>query len=66
MNQVQTGMYSATIGPNDLELSLNPPVSSGYGDQSTLEYRIQAFDGVGNRSDSSTRTLTVQYCYIIG
>jgi len=65
MNQVQTGMYSASIGANDLELSLNPPVSYGYGNQSTLEYYIQAFDGVGNRSDSSTRTLIVQYCVII-
>jgi hypothetical protein len=63
MNQVQTGMYSATIGPNDLELSLNPPVSYGYGNQSMLEYYIQAFDGVGNRSDSSTRSLTIEYCY---
>lgn len=66
MNQVQTGMWSATIGPNDLERSLNPPVATSYGQQNSLEYYIQAFDGVGNRSDSGTRTLTVQYCYIIG
>lgn len=65
MNQVQTGTYSASIGPNDLELSLNPPVSYGYGNTSELQYYIQAFDGVGNRTDSSTRTVTVQYCYIV-
>jgi hypothetical protein len=63
MNQVQTGTYSASIGPNDLELSLNPPVSYGYGNTSTLQYYIQAFDSLGNRSDSSTRTLTVEYCF---
>jgi hypothetical protein len=65
MTTAQTGMYSATIGPNDLELSLNPPVSYGYGNQSTLEYYIQAFDGVGNRTDSTTSMVIVQYCYII-
>lgn len=65
MTTVQTGLYSATIGPNDLELSLNPPVSYGYGNQSTLEYYIQAFDGVGNRTDSAVGTVIVQYCYII-
>ncbi|NIN68775.1 MAG: hypothetical protein GTO63_29630 [Anaerolineae bacterium] len=65
MSQVQTGIHSAAIGPNDLELSLNPPVSYGYGNTSTLQYYIQAFDSVGNRSDSSTRTVTVQYCYVV-
>lgn len=65
MSQVQTGVWSATIGPNDLELSLNPPVSYGVGNTSTLEYYIQAFDGVGNRSDSSTRTLIVECCILL-
>lgn len=65
MSQVQTGTYSATIGPDDLELSLDPPVTPGYGNTSTLEYYIQAFDGADNRSDSATRSLTIQYCYVI-
>jgi plastocyanin len=60
MNQVQTGVWSATIGPNDLELSLNPPVS--YGQQNSLEYYVQAIDGLGNTTNSQVRTATVEYC----
>jgi len=40
-------------------------VTPGYGNTSTLEYYIQAFDGADNRSDSATRSLTIQYCYVI-
>ena len=62
MNQGQTGWYSATIGANDLELSLNPPVARSYGANNSLEYRVQAFDAVGNQSESQVRTTTVRYC----
>jgi hypothetical protein len=65
MNQVQTGMWSAIIGPNDLELSLNPPVSQTYGAQKSLECYVQAFDDVGNSTNSDTRTVTVEYCHIV-
>jgi len=63
MNQVQTGMWSATIGPNDLELSLNPPVTVGATAPGTnsLECSVQAFDSVGNQSQTEVRTVTVQY-----
>jgi hypothetical protein len=63
MNQVQTGMWSATIGPNDLELSLNPPVTVGLtaAGINSLECYVQAIDGVGNSANSDTRTVTVQY-----
>jgi hypothetical protein len=65
MNEVQTGTWSATIGPNDLELSLNPPVTQRCGAQNSLEYYVQAFDSVGNRTDSQVRTATVEYCCIV-
>lgn len=64
MTQMQTGMYSATIGPNDLEKSLNPPVTY-QGESNSLECRVQAFDTVGNQSQSDVRTVTVQYCVIV-
>jgi hypothetical protein len=59
MTQVQTGLWSATIGPNDLELSLNPPVA--HGAQNSLECRVEGFDSVGNQSQTDVRTVTVQY-----
>jgi hypothetical protein len=65
MNQVQTGMWSATIGANDLEVSLNPPVARQYGQTNLLECYVQAVDSVGNSANSDTRTVTVQYCYIV-
>ena len=63
MSQVQTGWYSATIGANQLELSLNPPVAQSDGAANSLEYYVQAFDQANNRTDSPSRTVTVQYCY---
>jgi len=67
MNQVQTGMWSAIIGPNDLELSLNPPVTAGATAPGTnsLECYVQAKDDFGNSTDSNWRTVTVQYCHIV-
>jgi hypothetical protein len=65
MSQVQTGWYSATIGANQLELSLNPPVGQTYGAVNSLEYYVQAFDQANNRTDSPSRTVTVEYCYIV-
>jgi LysM repeat protein len=54
-----TGTFEATVDGAALEASLEPPVS---GTSSTLEYYIQAFDGIGNRSQSSTGSVVVQYC----
>jgi hypothetical protein len=65
MTQAQTASYSATIGPNDLELSLNPPVAPTYGQQNSLEYYVQAIDDLGNTTNSQVRTATVQYCVIV-
>ncbi len=66
MTQVQTGMYSATIGPADLVNSLNPPVPTGTCfTTSSLQYYVQAFDGLSNHSQSPTGAVTVHYCYII-
>jgi hypothetical protein len=52
------GRYSATVTAQDLQRSLNPPVQT----QATLQYYIQAFDTLGNRSESGTGTVTVEYC----
>jgi hypothetical protein len=67
MTQTQTALYSATLSGEDLQHSLNPPVPTGAvcTSTSTLEYRIEAYDGVRNFSQSSTGTVTVHYCYII-
>ena len=54
-----TGTFEATVDAAALEASLEPPVS---GTSSTLEYYIQAFDGIGNRSQSSTGSVIVQPC----
>jgi hypothetical protein len=67
MTQTQTALYSATLSGEDLQHSLNPPVPTGAvcTSTSTLEYRIEAYDGVRNFSQSPTGTVTVHYCYII-
>jgi len=66
MNEVQTGTWSTSIGPSDLKLSLYPPVAQKCQQQNSLEYYVQAFDAVGNRTDTSpSRTLTVQYCCMV-
>ena len=68
MTQTQTALYSATISGEDLQSSLNPPVPPGLvcTNTSTLEYYIQATDGLRNGSQSPTGTVTVHYCYYIG
>jgi hypothetical protein len=67
MTQIKTGTWSATISGQSLQSSLNPPVPGGApcSSTSTLQYYVQAFDGVGNSSQSPTGTVTVHYCYII-
>jgi hypothetical protein len=64
MTQVQTGMFSAVISGQSLQSSLNPPVPAGAecATTSTLEYYVQAFNGLGNSSQSPTGTVTVHYC----
>ena len=59
MNQVETGVYAATVRDQELRLSLDPP---SIGTTATLQYYIQAFDGTGNRSDNTPGTVTVGYC----
>ena len=59
MNQAATAIYEATVGSEELEASLDPP---SYGAPATLEYYIQAFDSIGNRSESPTGTVAVEYC----
>ena len=64
--QTGSSSYSTTLGGSDLVLSRNPPVSQCYLCPATVEYYVQAFDGLNNRSDSSpTRTANFQYCETI-
>jgi hypothetical protein len=67
MSQGRTGAYSATISGESLQNSLNPPVPSGVvcSTTSTLQYYVQAYDGMNNYSESPWGTVTVHYCYII-
>jgi len=50
--------YSATVTAQALQISLNPPVEN----LATLQYYIQAFDTRGNQSQTSTGTVTIEYC----
>jgi hypothetical protein len=59
MNETATAIYEATVGNEELQSSLNPP---SYGAPATLEYYVQAYDGIGNRSESPTGTVIVNYC----
>ncbi|HUV89571.1 MAG TPA: zinc-ribbon domain-containing protein [Anaerolineae bacterium] len=59
MNQVETGVYAARVRDQELRLSLDPPSD---GAPATLQYYVQAFDGIGNRSESPVGTVTVGYC----
>ena len=59
MSQTATDTYAATLERAELEASLDPP---SYGASATLEYYVQAFDGVDNRSQSVTDTVTIEYC----
>jgi hypothetical protein len=63
MNQTTQTTYEATVGSGELERSLDPP---SHGDSVTLQYYVQAFDGEGNLSESSTGTVTVAYCDTTG
>jgi len=67
MNPGRTGAYSATITGEWLQKSLDPPVPYGAvcSSTSSLEYYVQAYDGLNNYSQSGTGTVTVHYCYII-
>jgi hypothetical protein len=60
MTETETDTYEATVGNDELEASLDPPLSSVI--TATLEYYIQAFDGIGNLSESPTSTVAVDYC----
>ena len=55
------GTFEATVDAEALGVSLDPP---SYGEPATLEYYIQAFDDKGNRSESATGTVIVQYCLV--
>jgi hypothetical protein len=59
MNQAETAVYVATVRDQELRLSLDPPSN---GATATLQYYIQAFDGIGNRSESPVGTVAVGYC----
>ncbi|HUX75029.1 MAG TPA: hypothetical protein VMY40_00135, partial [Anaerolineae bacterium] len=59
MNETATAIYEATVGNEELRASLDPP---SYGAPATLEYYVQAFDGIGNPSESPTGTVAVDYC----
>jgi hypothetical protein len=67
MSQGRGGSYFVTISGESLQSSLNPPVPAGpvCSTTSTLQYYIQAYDGLNNYSQSPTGTLTVHYCYVI-
>jgi hypothetical protein len=60
MTETEPDTYEATVGNDELEASLDPPLSSMI--TATLEYYIQAFDGIGNHSESPIGTVTVDYC----
>jgi hypothetical protein len=60
MDQTTTARYRATVGSGELERSLDPPLSSVT--PATLEYYVQAFDTTGNRSESPTGVVMVEYC----
>jgi len=59
MNQVTEATYEATVDSEALEASLDPP---SYGAPATMEYYIQGFDEKGNRSESNTNKLPIEYC----
>ena len=60
MSQMAEDVYEATVRNEDLEASLDPPL---YSFPSTLEHYVQAYDWMGNRSDSPVRTVLVEECY---
>jgi LysM repeat protein len=51
-----SGKFEATVDADALEANVEPPAPG------TLEYYIQAFDDIGNRSQSSTGSVTIEYC----
>ena len=65
MNQTTDRTYRATVGGEELEKSLAPPIiryTTEPPAPSTLEYYIQALDGLRNGSKSPTGTVMVEYC----
>lgn len=61
------GRFVVTITGPDLQASTNrykfDPAAPG--DDGTLEYYIQAFDGLGNSSQTGTGTVPVKWCVIV-
>jgi len=53
------GTFEATVVGDALRASLDPPSS---GTPTILEYYVQAYDGIGNRSESPTDTVGIEYC----
>ena len=60
MNPVGGDKYQATVGQNELQSSLNPPVYS----TSTIEYYIRAWDTRNNVIQSGITTITLKACVI--
>jgi hypothetical protein len=67
MSQGRGGTYFVTLSGESLQHSLNPPVPSGpvCSTTRTLQYYIQAYDGLNNYSESPWGAVTVHYCYVI-
>lgn len=57
------GRFVVTITGEALQASLNPPAD--YYNDGTLQYYIEAFDGLGNSSQSGTGTVTIEWCVIV-
>ncbi|HEY73562.1 MAG: hypothetical protein B6I35_09045 [Anaerolineaceae bacterium 4572_32.2] len=59
MSQTATELYTATIGGEDLQRSLDPPTA---GVTTTLEYYVQVYDTQDNHSESDAGTVKVGHC----
>lgn len=58
---VGTDYWSVTIEAKDLELSLNPPLSSS-SSEGTLEIYLLAYDNLGNKTQTDIVIFKVLYC----
>lgn len=61
MRMVGTDYWSVTIEAKDLELSLNPPLSSS-SSEGTLEIYLLAYDNLGNKTQTDIVIFKVLYC----
>lgn len=61
MTMVGTDYWSVTIEARDLELSLNPPLTSA-SSEGTLEIYLLAYDNLGNKTQTNIVTFKVLYC----